>query len=341
MSEDNTSWEIATRGSGRRKGAAQSLIFSNIPGSLTTVLPDESSEFKRLSSALSRHLRELSYCNALCTSICDSIQASFSDDVVDQDIFIECVGLGRVISSATNGNSIVQLAFLLLINRIASAVVNRLPSINRELLSQDYEEVDRLQSFDPTSDSYNSEETTSSITKQRVCVWEPLFSNYDIKVLHILGFSAFASPWKSRAVDEDGRVNPKNVTILYMPHCPLRLYTIALHRFWGKDLERLILIGNTMGEQDTSQLGKSDCVQRLLTLSRQSSIEQGQESPPLTISSVAIEELVSRRAVGDLSYIFGPPMSSTSLHTFQVLSPLGLGEAPELDLFTLSLSIEE
>ena len=34
MSEDNTSWEIATRGSGRRKGAAQSLIFSNIPGSL-------------------------------------------------------------------------------------------------------------------------------------------------------------------------------------------------------------------------------------------------------------------------------------------------------------------
>jgi hypothetical protein len=179
--------------------------------------------------------------------------------------------------------------------------------------------------------------TISATKRRRVHVWEPLFSKSDIRMLNILGFDAFASPWNSK---DDVRLGSMDLVILYMPHCPMRLYSIALRRFWGSDLERLVLIGNTMGEQDTSKLGKSDCVQRLLQLTRESNNkDDDQDTPSLTISATAIEELVSRRAVGDLSYIFSPPMSSTSLHTFHLLAP-SLGEAPpELD--QSSMTIEE
>lgn len=329
---DDASWKVATRRS--RRIAGPSLSSSKILGSFFPSKDiDETTEFKRLSAALSRHLRELSYCSALCTTICESIQSSLSNDVVEQDIIIDCIGLGSVVSSASsNSNSVVQLAFLILLSRIATLLINRSQSINRELLCQDYEEVERLHEWEPTQDL-----TIGATKRRRVHVWEPLFSKSDIRMLNILGFDAFATPWNSR---DDVRLGSKDLVILYMPHCPMRLYSIALRRFWGSDLERLVLIGNTMGEQDTSKLGKSDCVQRLLELTRKSiNKEDDQDTPSLTISTTAIEELVSRRAVGDLSYIFGPPMSSTSLHTFHLLASC-LGKAPpEPD--QSSLSIEE
>jgi len=343
MDTETTGWEISTRSS-RRKGYSSSKILgtnTNFQSSSFSLSSKEHIiELKRLSIALSRHLQELAYCNALCTSLYTIIQASISNDLDTRpNILIECIGLGSVIGSASNSNTVVQLSILMLINRIATTVTKD-STLNFINLFEEYRELDRLNNWSLTDDMIVSDIIQS---KQSVFVYDPVLSESDIHALSILGFIASTTKWVGPTeVIVERMMKKKTITLLFMPHCPIRLYSIALRHFWGKDLENLILIGNTMGEQDTSKLGKSDCVQLLLHYAAKGKKDDkdniiDDNSSLLTINTRSLENLVSKHTIGDLCHIFGPSLSSTSIHTFKVHSSLG-EKPPEIPF---SSSIEE
>ena len=341
-----TSWEIATRSS-RRKGYTSKILGTNFLDKQSSSSSSLSSkehyiELKRLSIALSRHIQELAYCNALCTSLYTIIQDSISKDLdIRPDILIECIGLGRIIGSASNSNSVVQLSILMLINRIAT-IVTKDSTLNYNHLFEEYKELERLNTWSSTDEAISIDMIQS---KQSVFVYDPVLSESDIHALSILGFIATKTPWNGPKEFENKKVmmKKKNITtLLFMPHCPIRLYSIALRNFWGQDLDNLILIGNTMGEQDTSTLGKSDCVQLLLHYAAKGKRDDkdnviDDNSSLLTINTISLENLVTRHTIGDLCHIFGPSLSSTSIHTFKVHSSLG-EKPPEIPF---SSSIEE
>jgi hypothetical protein len=123
--------------------------------------------------------------------------------------------------------------------------------------------------------------------------------------------------------------------VLYMPHCPLRLYSAGLRDFWGAStvvdkgiiapggpaphpLESVVLIGNSLGAQDGTRLGAADAVARLLAATR------GMR-PAAAVRAAELEPLVRPPALADvaLGHVLAPPLSTVAVHTFRVFGDLG------------------
>jgi len=79
------------------------------------------------------------------------------------------------------------------------------------------------------------------VPAEHLWIYDPVFSSFEKATAKLLGFSVISKNEECRRVGTEGRVN-----VFYMPHCGKTLYSNLIASNWGKPLERLVLIGNSL-----------------------------------------------------------------------------------------------
>ncbi|GAB5367240.1 hypothetical protein AAMO2058_001212900 [Amorphochlora amoebiformis] len=74
---------------------------------------------------------------------------------------------------------------------------------------------------------------------RRVFVFDPVFSILEKEVIQELGFEIIP-------INEQGKHKSERCTLFYMPHCPRGMYNNVLWANWGRRLERVIILGNSL-----------------------------------------------------------------------------------------------
>lgn len=323
MAVSEESWTFVGAGKSRPRN---DIAISSAPSSRTNVKLNKHSSESKLLATLARHLLALAD-TGLWVVLYDVIKSLSTSHTSSRrrPLSVVCLGLGPIVGTSNNGNSVVQLSGLLLLQRLCQ-MVTKGHKVTASALYATYSQLSGVHAA--VSAISKAAEADAALVDEvdiPVLVSDPLFTSEDRALLLRLGLTVTDAPIAGSSAwsleDHIAGNELKGIaTILYMPHCPVRLTSHVLRCCWSETaagvdlpLQNVMMIGNTLGSQDSSVLGDRDCIERIV------------RSPHVRITSVPVEPCFRPPAVDDedVAHVYLPPFSSTSVHTFEVDGPLG------------------
>jgi hypothetical protein len=224
-------WEHVVR-SGRRRGVVQRGGGSAVLGGGACGAADEAYFVgaREFVPALFRHFEALACNTGLVGAIWHHLRAWRGGLAASlQACSVVCVGLGSVSRQGPSGPSLVQLALLLLLHRLARHAEMNVqatpggPPEASELLEAALER--EVEGQAPIAEAV-----------------DPCFTPTDVALLGSVGVRGHSRPWRgpggAEAVAAAEAAQPGGQpALLFMPHCPAALYTAALVGFHWRGAE--------------------------------------------------------------------------------------------------------